>query len=149
MAERVVGRARVVLCFLIFLTVAFGFPRCAGAGEMEREEKVKSPGGEAALLAKSRAMGTMRILVRVRIENGAAAPAKKTPEDARALLKAQDRLLSGLARQGLKPVVAYKYKYTPFMAMTVDAAVLKALLLSPDAVSIEEDIPVPPTKGPE
>ena len=59
--------------------------------------------------------------------------------------QAQNQVIAELEGKGHKPGSIYKYKYTPYIAMTVDGAALDALLSSPDVISIEEDIPVPPT----
>jgi subtilisin family serine protease len=57
--------------------------------------------------------------------------------------QAQDRVLSALA--GASAGSVKRFKFVPFMGLSVDAPGLDALVGSPDVVGIQEDRPVPPT----
>jgi hypothetical protein len=56
----------------------------------------------------------------------------------------QDKVIAEIEAKGLRPGPVHKYKFIPFIAMAVDEAVLDALISSPDVITIEEDIIVPP-----
>ena len=62
-----------------------------------------------------------------------------------ATARVQDQVISELGNKGHKLGRVYKYKYTPYIAMTVDSATLDALLSSPDVISVEEDMLVSST----
>ena len=136
----------LVPCFIISLMVGLAWSRQASAGS-GNESKVTSQGGYASLSSKAQHKGAVKVIVRIRIPF--------TPEpmlqekgvgEQRSLnAQAQDRVIAELEGKGHKPGLLYKYKYTPFIAMTVDGPALDALLASPDVVSVEEDIPVPAT----
>jgi subtilisin family serine protease len=84
----------------------------------------------------------VRIIVRV--EN----PSMRSPEGAgfgadgesAAIAGAQQGLLADLSRQSRIPLNAYVFRFTPYLAMTVDAATLDAVLASPFATAVHEDI---------
>jgi hypothetical protein len=59
-------------------------------------------------------------------------------------LRIQDQVVTQLEAKGHKLRSIRKYKYTPHIAMTVDSTTLDALISSPDVISVEEDIPIPP-----
>ena len=138
---------QILVSYLIIAAIVayFNFGQAnAGNGN---EAKVTSHGGYTGLFSKAQDKGAVKIIVRVR--------APFTPEplmQEKGLQKqrsmnaqTQNQVIAELEGKGHKPGSIYKYKYTPYIAMTVDSAALDALLSSPDVISIEEDIPVPPT----
>jgi hypothetical protein len=70
---------------------------------------------------------------------------KDMHEQRNATARVQEQVISELGNKGHKLGRVYKYKYTPYIAMTVDSATLDALLSSPDVISIEEDMLVSST----
>lgn len=55
----------------------------------------------------------------------------------------QDQLCAALSKYNIKNIK--RFKYTPYIAMEMDATALKALMSNPLVSSIEEDASVPPT----
>jgi subtilisin family serine protease len=55
----------------------------------------------------------------------------------------QNQIITEIERKGRKPGRIHKYKYTPYIAMTVDTETLDAIFASPDIVNVEEDFLVP------
>ena len=88
----------------------------------------------------------MKIIVKVRAPFTPESLLQETDKHAQraSRLHIQDQIISELESKGHKPGRVSKYKYIPFIAMTVDSATLDALLSSPDVISVEEDIPIPP-----
>ena len=138
----------LLLCALVGLPAFLAGPGLANAQDKD-EAKVISPDGYKPLALKAQDRGHVRIIVGVSAKFAPEAGLSKAEVQAQraAIAGAQDRVLSGLSAKGLAPVSSHKYKYVPFMAMSVDTATLDALLASPQVESIEEDIPVPPTES--
>jgi len=102
--------------------------------------KVKSPGGYASLVSKAAGKGSVKILVKVSVPDDSASPSGgRDARDRAAIGRAQDGLLGTLASLGKSPLKSRKYTYIPYMAMTVDAAALDALLATDAVVSVHED----------
>ena len=126
------------------------FPAAIGTfGHVNAQDKgaakVVSPGGYAGLSGKAASRGSARIIVGV---SGTFAPDpalshSEAQMQRAAISDAQDSVMSELAAKGVSPAGPHRYKYVPYMAMTVDNAGLKALAESSGVVSIEEDIPEP------
>jgi subtilisin family serine protease len=135
-----------VFAFLMFpLFVAWAiisfYEGSAVAAPEQYAAKVKSPGAHARLLSKIQSRGSARILVRI---NSPFSPEpllheRGANEQRAAISRMQDRLLSELAATGKKPLKAYKYTYIPYMAMTVDSAVLDSLFASETVTGVYED----------
>ena len=130
-------------CALIVLPAVIGSlgHLCA---QDRSEAKVVSPSGYAGLSAKAQSRGKVRIIVGV---NGTFTPEpalshSEAQNQRAAISSAQNSVISQLAAKGALPSSTHKYKYVPYMAMTVDSATLKALAESSGVVSIEEDVPV-------
>lgn len=127
------------MIFLVVIAVLYSGLAGAVHGNVT---KVTSQGGYSHLVSKSQDSGTVKIIVRVK--------APFTPEpsmhaqdlhEQRALtMGIQEQVLEELRAKGHRPGPVYAYKYTPYMAMTVDTETLASLLSSPYTVSIEEDI---------
>jgi subtilisin family serine protease len=134
-----VARIKIVAVIAAMLCIVLWGGSARASGELAA--KVTSEGGYASLLSKADSQGTVRIIVRV---DTPFAPEPTMIESQvhrqrSAIARAQTDLLSALAVQGYEPHSSYTYQYTPYLAMTVDGATLKALLASPSAVGVEED----------
>jgi len=131
-------------CSLVMASAVFGeFGQAnAGAGS---QAKVVSPGGYEALAAKAENTGKARVIIGLG-DTSMPAPFRshgETEAGRAAISRMQDSVISELAAGGARPLGAHKYRYVPYMAMTVDAGTLRALAKSSRVVSIEEDIPEP------
>ena len=106
----------------------------------------QAPVDTPILHSKSQNKGSVKIIVRVRAPFIPESLLQETDKHAQraSRLHIQDQIITELESKGHKPSRVHKYKYAPYIAMTVDSATLDALLSSPDVISVEEDIPVPP-----
>jgi len=135
----------LIWCWLIAL--AAGVIGCGEArGANENTTKVVGPGGYYSLISKHRKKvpwefcpGSNPFTVEPLL-NEANALAQRS-----SISETQDQLILELNRRGNKPRDVYKFKYTPYLAMTVDSATIEALLASPIVVNIQEDVPAAPT----
>ncbi len=98
----------------------------------------------AALAAKVRAEGRVRVIVGLRAEGGSGASAASSFKDAAAraamvsrVNRAQQALLVRMNSYSISSVKGFKY--IPYLAMEVDAVALGALASDPEVFSIEED----------
>ena len=116
-----------------------------GSGTLEAADtyalKVKSSSGYAGLLSKIERKGSVKILVKVPVsEASSSLPLEKGAHDRLAAISGtQDGLLGTLAAQGRSPLKSRKYTYIPYMAMTVDAEALSAVLASEAVTGVYED----------
>lgn len=96
------------------------------------------------LLEPLRERGEVRVIVGLETIGDATPSADKSPDDVKAdrVRTRQQRLLARLARHDLRDVK--QLRNHPFVAVTVDAAGLAALLADPEVTSITEDRPVYP-----
>ena len=132
-------------CYLVLLTAvlaAWGLFFTV-SGTLEAADayasKVKSSTGYAGLLSKIERKGSVRVLVKVPV-SGSSLPLEKGAHDQLAAISGtQDGLLGALAALGKSPLKSRKYKYIPYMAMTVDAGTLSALLASDAVTGVYED----------
>jgi subtilisin family serine protease len=139
-------KAVLISCLVIILISVYGQYGQAGTAD-GKEAKITSPGGHSRLHSKSQNKGSVKIIVRVRAPSFTTESLFKEKgrhEQRTATLRVQEQVITELEGKGHKPGRVHKYKYTPYIAMTVDSATLDTLLSSPDVVSVEEDIPVPP-----
>ena len=142
MQERSFSWMRVAVFAVCGAVVAFLSGGASAQVAYEYAAKVTSADGYGRLRSVAAANGTVRILVEVNAPFTPDADLETTTtEGQRGYIAAmQDELLQGLKRARKTPVKSYKYKYTPYLAMTVDAATLDAILESTAAVSVQEDI---------
>ena len=134
----------VVLVFIVsFGMVAFSPGSGQALVSTEFAAKVKSPEGYAPLRSKAQNSGSVRIIVKVDAPfSSLHLPGTKAASSQRAGIGAsQDRLLTVLGSAGKTPLQVYRYKHTPYMAMTVDASTLDAILQSDNSVTVHEDMP--------
>ncbi|MDA8126130.1 MAG: hypothetical protein M0009_13190 [Deltaproteobacteria bacterium] len=138
--------------FAFILSCLLAFNACEGLAQ----KKEGAAGGDPAtsgivseayrdLLAKAQATGAVRIIVRLNMPFVADGLLSKEAalEQQGQISRLQDQLgaaLAGYKVQGIK-----RSKYTPFIAMEVDAAALRALISNSLVLSIAEDAPAPPT----
>lgn len=127
-----------VLAFAFIVILGFG-----GAPMVEGQDNQKA---SRALLAKAKAKGSARIIVRLNTsfqpEGLLSGPQAAKAQQAR-ISRIQTQLQEAVSRHHVKSVK--KFKHLPFIAMKVDSAALDALMANSLVVSIEEDVPVPPT----
>jgi len=143
MIRNAIGSIKVIL-LTYAVTSLMGFALVCNAGALTTdEERGALTGGHAALISKAVERGTVRVIVGVdeRLAPDQALSEADTPDRRAAIAGAQDHILSGLGLRGLRPASVHKYKYIPYMAMSVDSATLKALASSSRVVSIQEDVP--------
>ena len=98
----------------------------------------------AELTAKAQSQGRVRVIVGLRLEGGPGASAASSFKDAAArtaMMSRIDRAHQALLvrMSGYNVSSVKRFKYIPYVAMEVDAAVLGALASDPEVVSIEED----------
>jgi hypothetical protein len=131
---------------LVFTVISGYFQHGQAEAAGVKEAKVTSPGGHSRLHSKSQNKGSVKIIVRVRAPFIPESLLQETDKHAQraSRLHIQDQIITELESKGHKPGRVSKYKYAPFIAMTVDSATLDALLASRDVISVEEDIPIPP-----
>ena len=129
--------SKTLLLLLLFCSPVFGQPTPSSS-------KVLSPGGYKALTDKISKKGAVRIIVGVDTPfQPLADPASKASTiQMNRIALVQDALLSELAEKKLRKI--HKYRYIPYIFMEVDDSALQAILASPLATFIQEDIPVPP-----
>jgi subtilisin len=104
----------------------------------------QSPEDVEALLSKAQTQGSVRVIVGLRVafqSEGKLSP-RAAEAQRHAISQAQDALLNQMATHSAWSVK--KFTYIPYMAMEVDAAGLASLSSSPNVISIEEDVPIPP-----
>jgi len=103
---------------------------------------------DQALLAKAHSQGSVRVIVRLRLDTWA--PEGQLPNQQAitaqrdAIAQLQTRLLYSLASVSVTDVK--RFTFVPQIAMEVDAAGMQVLLSHPDVMSIEEDVAIPPTR---
>lgn len=134
-----------VLHFIFILFIAAYLPAAHADTAYGQRLKVISPGGYRGLLTKFEDGSWAKVIVKV----AAASPSEsllqpgETEEHAVRRRGAQDQVLADLEARGHKPTHVYRYKYTPYIAMTIDGNSLEALLQSPQVIVVEEDVLVP------
>ncbi len=135
----------LVSCLIILLMAAC-FP-CRQAAANWDEAKVTSQGGYSRVRAKSQNNGSAKVMVKVRapFTPESVLQEKDMHEQRNTTARVQEQVISELENKGHKLGHAYKYKFTPHIAMTVDTDTLDALLSSPDVISVEEDMLVSST----
>jgi subtilisin family serine protease len=137
---------RVLISYLI-ITAIVGYVNCGQAEAANgNEAKVTTPGGYFHLHSQAQNKGSVKIIVRI---SAPFTPESRLQERDKHSQRAdtarvQNQVVTELESKGYKPGRVHRYKYTPYMAMTVDSETFDALLSSPDVISVEEDIPVPP-----
>jgi hypothetical protein len=136
----------VLISCLVVTVISGYFQHGQAEAAGVKEVKVTSPGGHSRLHSKLQNKGSVKIIVRVRAPFIPESLLQETDKHAQraSRLHIQDQIITELESKGHKPGRVSKYKYVPFIAMTVDSATLDALLASPDVISVEEDIPIPP-----
>jgi len=119
--RRYAGCAAIVVGLVTVLSAAGG----ARASSM--------PGVTPELLAKARERGSVRVIVRLRVPDGA---------DARAISAAQDAVLAELA--AVPHTLGRRYTSIPFLSLAVSEAALQTLAASSRVMSIAEDTALQP-----
>lgn len=101
-----------------------------------------SPQDAAHLLARAEAAGTIPVIVRLAVpyeREGTLRDAIRVGAQRQAIAAAQDRLVASLRGQSARTFA--RFQFVPYLALEVDAGALRALVGSPEAVSIVEDVP--------
>jgi subtilisin family serine protease len=139
------GSNRTIVSLFSVLFVMFFIAYSQAEPVQKDKHKITSPGGYDRL--KTQALsGTIKVIVQV---DAASAPeeglSEKQVEDQRARNKnAQDQVLAKLENKGHRPLHVRKFKYIPFVAVSVDIAALDDLLSFPDVIEVEEDVILKP-----
>ena len=117
-----------------------------GVADEVNKTKVVSKGGYDLLRSKSLDKGSVKVIVKIKTGFAPESLLRENDKYAQrsSLLQVQDQLVTRLKAKGHKLRSVRKFKYTPYIAMKVDSAALDTLIYSPDVISVEEDIPVPP-----
>ncbi len=101
----------------------------------------------AQLMAQAEEMGTVRVLVQLDLPffrpEGDLEDVQSIQTQQLSIDGLQDTVLQQMADTNTAVIAAYQY--IPYLALEVDAVALETLLQLPQVVSIEEDVPVPPT----
>lgn len=128
----------------LILIVAYGASLSFAQSETvsTHRSKVISPGGYSQLFSKFQEGGPVKVIVRLTMPLSAEARREHGEiEDRRAPIGVvQEQVLADLELRGLGPIQAYRYKYSPSMAMTVERASFEALLELPSVMAVEEDV---------
>lgn len=136
---------------LIFYVIIVAFLTCSSAGKANTADvnkaKVVSKGGYDSLRTKSLEKGSIKVIVQIKTPIILESLLRENDEHARraALMQMQDHVVTRLEAQGHRLRSVRKFKYIPYIAMKVDSAALDSLVSSPDVISVQEDIPVPPS----
>lgn len=126
--------------------IALALAALLGLGCLPAAYGQESPKASNALVAKSQAAGSVRVIVKLKTafqpEGRLSGPQAAASQRSR-IASLQDQLHRAVARHNVRGVK--KFKHIPFTALEVDSAALAALLADPLVVALEEDLPVPPT----
>jgi len=124
---------------LVLLTPASSFGK-----SIPDSTKVVSPGGYAALLDKLVEKGTVRIIVKLKVDFQPMADiaSAESLQQIDRIAGAQDAFLGSLIAS--KPRAVHKYRYIPYLYLDVDETSLMDVLASSRIVDVQEDIPDPP-----
>ncbi|MBP1710825.1 MAG: Subtilisin-like serine protease-like protein, partial [Deltaproteobacteria bacterium] len=127
-----------LLAFTFFALLFF-----CGMTEVEAQDSQKAP---AALLAKAKKAGSIRVIVKLNTsfqpEGQLSGPTAVAGQKAR-IASLQTRLQQEVSKRNVRGIK--KFKHIPYTAMAVDPDALDALTANPLVVSIEEDKLVPAT----
>ncbi len=145
MVSRVFKSVHAVLLSWAFVAVAMMVigPAQAAGVQVGGPAKVTSPGGYSSLATKAQRPGGVKVIVGANAPFSPEAVLSKTAFEAQrtAIVSAQDKVVSELQSAGLKPASHYKFKYVPYLAMTLDSASLNKLIASSNVLNIQEDVP--------
>ena len=134
---------RYLLLALLYLllSAAPGFPQILP----EQAQKVIGADSYDTLSSKARNRGEVKVIVKVNVSFQNLSTVSKTQAMAEmaTISHVQGKVLQELAGHRVRH--SHKFIYVPYLAMTVDEAALNALLGSTGVLSVEEDIPLPPT----
>jgi subtilisin family serine protease len=137
----------IILAFVAI--VSLGLPRFAGAAPADRDARVPhdafTKNVRPDLIQALREGGEVRVIVGLQNALEIAELAPQVPDQLKEehVNAKQARVLKRLARHYLRDIK--RLRHHPFMALTVDAAALSALLADPEVTSVAEDRPVYPT----
>ncbi len=102
---------------------------------------------ENDLLTKAKTQGSVRVIVRLKLDNwkpeGDLSSQQAVTAQREAITNLQTRLLQRMASFSITNVK--QFKFVPQVAMDVDAAGVKDLLSNPEVIGISEDVAAPPT----
>lgn len=140
-SESILQKWSYPLWIIVFTLVVLFSPGQASVVEGQNTSKVSN-----ALFKKVQSSGSVRVIVKLNTSFQPESQLSGTP----AVVNQQGRIsklqkqlhqsVSGHNVRGIK-----KFKHIPYTAMEVDETALSALIANPLVVSIEEDVPVPPT----
>jgi len=142
----------ILVCkFLVILSSMLLLQACESPTQKKNEQatnpeiSIITHKDYSRLLAKVQAKGHLRIIVQLNmpfVPDGQLSAQAAMDQQMR-ISRMQDQLCAALAQYKVKSIK--RFKYTPYIAMEVDSAALKALISDSLVLSLEEDAPVPPT----
>ena len=132
--------------FYVLFVIAFAVVTLFGFNRMPAVAGQDEPNAPGSLLAKAQASGSVRVIVKLNTsfqpEGRLSGPQAAISQQNR-IASAQNQLHQAVSQHNVKSIK--KFKYIPYTAMELDSTTLAVLMANPLVVSIEEDVPVPPT----
>ncbi|WP_040335506.1 S8 family serine peptidase [Candidatus Magnetobacterium casense] len=131
----------VRVLFMLALLLLLNHVESGFAGEpLVPFSKVSTPGGYEHLASKAQSDGSVRVIVKI---SGPSQPMGELSHTEAAsqvnmIAHAQDKVLELLS--GYRINNSHKYKYIPYIAMTVDKSALDAMLAIAEIENVEEDM---------
>lgn len=131
---------------LVWLVLLVAVGNRATAVPTQASTLIELPPQVAQLAAQAQEAGTVRVIVQLDLPfrpEGDLGDAQAVQAQQLGIDGLQQGVLNALADTNTNVVAAFKY--IPYLALELDAAALEALARLPQVVTIEEDLPVPPT----
>jgi subtilisin len=128
------------------VVISFAFLSLFSPGNAPAAEGQGGPKDYSELLSKAQAAGSVRIIVSLDmpfVPEGLLSTSQEAVDQQGRISRLQDQLHGAVSQYDVKHIK--RYQYIPYTAMEVDSTALSALIANPLVISVEEDIPVPPT----
>lgn len=134
----------MLLICILFLSACVGLDQ----GKSEQAANPINSGRDnkdySKIISKTHATGSVRVIVSLNmtfVPEGQLSAREAVDQQAQ-ISKMQDQLCEALSKYKVKEI--RRYKHTPYIAMEVDSAALRALISDPLVIRLEEDLPAPP-----
>ena len=119
------------------LLVSMLMPAATEAIGLEREQDQQSPAVKA-LLGTALQHGSVRVIVGLRVTGN---------PDPQTIRRLQSAVLRRVLRTSKPQPTTVRFDAIPYLSLSVDPKQLRRLIDDPDVVSIQEDVPVPPSSS--
>jgi hypothetical protein len=137
--------------FLLILSCILVFNACECLAQKKNEQATNQMNSGitnkdySRLLAKAQAAGSIRIVARLDMPfvPDSLLSTQEAIDQQIQISRMQDQVCAALSKYNVMGIK--RFKYTPYIAMEVDSTTLSALISNPLVLSLEEDVPVPPT----